>query len=141
MILVPSLYVLCIARSIISVKTKDDVYKLFSALNGATPLSDIVPLVSSLKAHLAAVRSSSCWQEAAAWVTLWTRLKMLCKLFSEMKGRDWDKALKDTNAVERLNRSSKTLGSVPSLHTAMEMLYKKDKELYSPTALGCFTKV
>ena len=122
-----------IARQVTSVNSKDKVYKLFGALHGAVSLSNILVLVPTLNEEQMCVVQSGChWDEATAWVAWWTRpnhLKMLCKPFTDVNDDVWDRAPKDTNAVERMNRLSKTPGIIPSLYIAMESLYKKDKAL------------
>ena len=135
-----------IARQITWAKSKEAVYKLFRALHGDLSLSDVAPLVTALKEdHISIVQSECNWEKAKAWAAWWTRpkhLKMLCKPFTDIEGSDWDRAPKDTNAVEGMNRLSKIPGSIPPLYTAMEVLYKKDKALtlqYIAAANKCKT--
>ena len=52
---------------------------------------------------------------------------MLTKPFSVMNPQDWDRALRNTNGVERTNCLAKRGGQKSSLYAAMQSLYEKDK--------------
>ena len=51
----------------------------------------------------------------------------IAKPFSIMNPSDWDNAPRNTNGVERAKASAKSVGHKPSLYTAMQSLYEKDK--------------
>ena len=95
-------------------------------MNGSVPLSCGLPFVSDIlklnEEYIAVVETECNWKPSASWVAWWTRpkhLKMLCKPFKDMSDFDWERAPKDTNGVERMNRFSKTRGNIPSLYVAM----------------------
>ena len=122
-----------LARHITLVETKERVYQIFAVQDGSGTLSSVLPYIF-LSEECVSVVQTECnnWKQAAAWVGWWSRLKhlkMLCKPFKDMEDADWDRAPKDTNGVERMNRLSKTRGSIHSLYMAMESLYQKDKAL------------
>ena len=120
-----------IAKLVMSAKRKQDVLTLFDVLQGEASISLIQHLQLSLSdEHYAVVTQDSNRSAAKSWVLWWTRpkhLQMLAKPFAVMSSRDWDKAPRNTNGVERANCVAKSGGNKQSLCIAMQSLYEKDK--------------
>lgn len=118
-----------IAKHVMS--AKKDVLKLFDVLQGEAPISSIkyqkLPLSDE---HCTVVDHNCDWTTAKSWMRWWIRskhLQMLAKPFSIMQPKDWDKAPRNTNGVERANFLAKSGSSRPSLYAAVQLLYEKDK--------------
>ena len=114
-----------------SVKNKDDVLRLFDVLQAEAPISSLKYLNLPLSdEHFTVVDQDCDWTAAKSWVQWWIRpkhLQMLAKPFSVMQGKDWDKAPRNTNGVERANYLAKSGQNRPGLYAAMQSLYEKDK--------------
>ena len=119
-----------IAKHVILVKNKD-VLKLFDVLQGEAPVSSVKYIKLPLSdEHFAVVDQDCDWTAAKSWVQWWIRpkhLQMLAKPFSIMQAKDWDKASRNTNGVERANCLAKSSQNRPGLYAAMQSLYEKDK--------------
>jgi hypothetical protein len=107
--------------------------KSFDVLQGEAPISSVIIKYLKLPLsdeHFTVVNQDCDWTAAKSWVQWWIRpkhLQILAKPFSVMQAKDWDKAPRNTNGVERANCLAKSGQNRSGLYAAMQSLYEKDK--------------